>query len=137
MGEAYFELERYDLALECFSISLDIKKKRLPINDICIAETLINIGDIFIRKGKSNEQYKIKARFYYEKALDIYISNKHISTVQIFHLIGLIYENMHKYHLAIEYYKKALKIFHHYSISDNSVLETCENNIARIKWLMK
>ncbi|CAF4849489.1 unnamed protein product [Rotaria sp. Silwood1] len=113
IGETYFELERYDTALECFFISLNIKLKRLVINDVRTAETLMNI------------------------ALAIYTTNKCVNTIHILNRIGTIYENIHKYRLAIQYYTKALEAFENYFLSDDSVKQACENNLARIKWLIK
>ncbi|CAF1369806.1 unnamed protein product [Rotaria sordida] len=137
IGEVYFEFEGYDTALECFFISLNIKLKRLAINDIRTAETLMNIGNVFIKKAEITKQYKIKARFYYEKALDIYTANKHINTIHILNRLGAIYENIHKYYLAIEYYRNALEKFENYFLSDDFLKQTCQNNLARIKWLIK
>ncbi len=114
-----------------FFISLNIKLKRLSIDDVSTAETLMNIGDIFIKKGNSNEQYKIKGRFYYEKALKIYKINKHVNGIHILNGIGHIYENIHKYRLANDYYSEA---FENYVLSNDTVKKTCENNLARIKW---
>ncbi|CAF4179480.1 unnamed protein product [Rotaria sordida] len=141
IGDVYLGLERYDSALECFYISLNIKLKCLSANDVSTAETLMNIGDVFFEKEKnerwkSNEQYKIKSRFYYEKALEIYTKNKHVNTIHTLNRIGIIYEEIHKYHVALQYYRKALETFGTDILSDDSLKEICENNVARIKWLM-
>jgi len=137
VGDACFAMGMYDKALECYFISLNIKLKCLPTNDIRIAKSLTNIGDVYIKKGNNNVQYKIKGRFYYEKALEIYKINKHVNTIHILNRIGHIHENMNKYHLANQYYSEALEVCKNYFLSDDSVKKTCENNLARIKWLME
>jgi tetratricopeptide (TPR) repeat protein len=90
------------------------------------------LGDVYNEKG-----YKIKARLYYEKALIIYEKKKHVNAIDILNCIGTIYENISKYHLALEYFKKAFAYSEKYFPSEDSVKETNENNIARVKWFMK
>ncbi len=78
-----------------------------------------------------------KARYYFEQVLDIYTIKKDINCIRTLNRIGSIYENIHKYHLALEYYRQAVAIFEKYFPFDNSLKETNNDNIARVKYLMK
>ncbi|UJR20180.1 hypothetical protein I4U23_023312 [Adineta vaga] len=143
IGDICFVKEMYDDALECYCISLNIKLKyKKTKNDIDLAETLQNIGDVYFEKEteehwKSNEQHQIKARFYYEKALTIYLTQKHEKAIHILNHIGSIYENISKYHLALQYYRQAIAIAEKDFPSDDAIKETSIDSIARVKWLLR
>jgi tetratricopeptide (TPR) repeat protein len=132
VGNEFFKKEFYDCALECYLISLNMKLECLSNDHIDIADSLMVLGDVYVKKN-----FKIQARFYYEKSLIIYESKEHFNTIDVLNCIGMIYENICKYYLALEYYKKALAFSEKYYPADNSVKTTNENNIARIKWFIK
>jgi tetratricopeptide (TPR) repeat protein len=142
IGDIFSVKEMYDNALECYLISLNIKLQCLSSDDVSIAETLINIGDVYIeqeenQQWQSDEQYHIKARHYFEQALDIYITNKDINSIRTLNRIGSIYENIHKYHLALDYYGQAMEISEKYFPFDESFKKTNNDNITRVKQLLK
>ncbi|CAF3844036.1 unnamed protein product [Rotaria sordida] len=141
IGHAFFTNEKYDCALECFFASLTIRVQCLPSDHIDIAQSFLLIGDVFFELEKiadweSIEQYRIKARFYYEQALAIYREKQHANTGYVLHSIGSIYENIHKYHRALEYYYQVWAWYQQYPPAEDSDREKCERSIARVKWFM-
>ncbi|CAF1300973.1 unnamed protein product [Rotaria sordida] len=137
IGNIFLEKKIFDEALECYLISLNMKLECLPANHVDIADSLMFLGDVYVEKANlEHKQCKLKARSYYEQALIIYQKLDHYNTIYILNAIGDIYEKMHKYRLAILYYRKALEMCEKYSSADKSVRERIENNMARIQWLM-
>ncbi|CAF1449040.1 unnamed protein product [Adineta steineri] len=142
IADMFFNKNIYDNALECYLTSLEMKSKCLPIADVRTAETLENIGNTYFEQDKNqlcenDEQYQIKARCYYEKALDIYKIKNDITTIYILNRIASIYENIRQYHCALEYYEQAKYFIENYFSLENSIKETNEHDITRMKRLIK
>ena len=112
VGDQFFTKGIYDHALECYFISLDIKLECLPLDDIGIAETVLDIGDLYYELEKdqqreSNDQFESRASAYYTKAVHMYKAKNDVNLIHICNRIGSLYEKIHKYHLALEYYTQA------------------------------
>ena len=56
--EAYSEGE-YEKAMKCFSTALKTQRLTLGVNDICIAHTLENYGDVCVSAGKNDEAVEV------------------------------------------------------------------------------
>ncbi|CAF1537065.1 unnamed protein product, partial [Rotaria sordida] len=74
IGNIFFEKEFYDYALECYLIGLKMRLDCLPNEHLDIAESLMFLGDVYIKKDYLNQ-----AQSYYEKALIIYENKEHVN----------------------------------------------------------
>ena len=122
----------YDGALKCYLISLNMRRKCLPDDHTDIADSLMLLGDVYMKKDSP-----IEARGYYEKALIVYESKEHFNSIDVFNCIGLIYENIHEYHLAFKYYEKAYTFSEKYFPENILVKLENEKNIVRVQPFVK
>jgi len=132
IGNEFFKKEFYECALECYSISLNMRLKCLPNDHIDIADSFMFLGDVYAKKDSPTQ-----AQSYYEKALIIYESKEHFNTIDVLNCTGTIYENMREYHRALQYYQRAFNFSEKYFPSNNLVKIINENNITRVHQLMK
>ncbi|CAF1516051.1 unnamed protein product, partial [Rotaria sordida] len=128
IGNIFFEKEFYDYALECYLIGLKMRLDCLPNEHLDIAESLMFLGDVYIKKDYLNQ-----AQSYYEKALIIYENKEHVNSNYVLSSIGTIYENMSEYHIALQYYKRASAFRVKYFPLDNPMKIINEDNTTRVQ----
>ncbi|CAF4481319.1 unnamed protein product [Rotaria sp. Silwood2] len=138
IGNIFFDKDLFDAALECYLISLSMKAECLPSDHTNVAESFMRIGDVFAEKNKitSNEEYCAKALDYYKKALIIYQNCEHSNVAYVLNSIGSIYENLHEYPLALQYYREGCTMYQKYYPSEETIRQINENNISRVQGLM-
>ncbi|CAF2781028.1 unnamed protein product [Rotaria sp. Silwood2] len=137
IGNVFSDKKLFDNALECYLISLNMKLECLLEDHVDIAESFMYLGDVYNEKvNVEKEEYKFKAQSYYERALLIYQKWNHSNTVYIFNCIGGIYENIHEYRIAVEYYGKSLEMAEKYYPSNESVQQIYKNNIPRVELVL-
>ncbi|UJR08021.1 hypothetical protein I4U23_012299 [Adineta vaga] len=98
-----FEKELYVYAFECYLLSLNMRLECLPNDHLDVAESLMFLGDVHVKIDIQN-----KALMYYEQALNIYEDKEHFNSIYVLNSMGTVYENMHQYHLALNYFTRTL-----------------------------
>jgi tetratricopeptide (TPR) repeat protein len=109
-----------------------MRLKCLPNDHTDIADSYMFLGDVYNKKDSPNE-----AQSYYEKVLTIYEKKEHFNAIDVLNCIETIYENMRKYHLALQYYQRAFDFSEKYFSSNDLVKITNKNNINRVQPLIK
>ncbi|MGE4418216.1 MAG: tetratricopeptide repeat protein [Sulfurimonas sp.] len=101
------KLDEYEKAIDYYYKILDIQVNE-PNNDMKIAKIYNDLGTVYSHFGEP-----LKAKEYFEKALEIYLNdfenNKYNISI-IFNNIGGFYYKYGEHDEAIIYYKKALKL---------------------------
>jgi len=109
IGTAYSVKAEYDLALEYYNKTLQIRKELLGEEHTSVAALYDNIGIVYTNKA----EYDMALEFYYQ-SLEIKIKQlgeNNINVALTYNNLGIAYKGKSEYDLALEYYFKALKKF--------------------------
>eukprot|EP00942_MAST-04A_sp_MAST-4A-sp1_P012703 g12703.t1 len=122
---------KYDLVLEYYNKSLDMKINTLGKNDTEIAGIYNNIAAIYDSQNKYDEALE-----YMYKSLEIYINQlgkDHPDIVDIYNTIGNLYYNQSKYHEALTCYHDSYYILKKEFGEDHPKTKRTFNDVQRCK----
>lgn len=141
IGDICFIKDELDLALECYFTSLGIRTECHLDDPLELTASFINIADTYVAMKKTcyntaAKQCSIKARRYYEMALNVYQELQHSTVVDILYKLGSMYEYMKQYRRALDYYQQGLKSCEKNISSEIVDAETFEECISRVRWLI-
>jgi CHAT domain-containing protein len=108
IGYFYTNIGKHDSAFYYLDKALQIRQKKLPPDDIELANTLYNIG-----RNHENQFELDKALYYHDRALTIRqvkLDPEHESLANSLHQIGSAYQKLGNYDRAIDYCNQALAI---------------------------
>ena len=128
LSDCYVGFSKFDIALECLQISLNIKLKKLDKELHDIANSYSRIALILDDKG----EYDL-ALDYLNKCLKIRLSKLgdfHPDTADVLVNIGLLWKRKGKYDIALEYYNKGEEIIRKNYGDSHSELATILSNKA-------
>jgi tetratricopeptide (TPR) repeat protein len=138
IGMAFMMKGQIDLSLSYHVKALHRRNKIFPDGDISICSSLSHTGNLYHLKKEH-----ILALQYYENALIMY-QKLFPDTYQINYNVGEIFFNMSNIYkitdnlnLAQQYAEKALDIFHNTTIPQNPSRIAAQENIDKIKELIK
>ncbi|CAF1030410.1 unnamed protein product [Rotaria sordida] len=130
LGEIALEKGDYDVSLEWYYKSLEIKMRTLTSHHPDIAESHNSIGVVHRKKGDY-----IRALESYTKALTIFkqvFNEDNTKIAKCYNNMGNIYQLEKKYSDALEYYQKALAIQQRQLCDDHPDLGSSYGNIGNV-----
>ena len=135
LGDSYTLIYEYLKAIDCYQAALDIREKTLPQNDLLIANTLINLGNVFVHLKIHEKAYK-----YYKKAEFVYNQNKESTDedkAMCYLNIGNVFRLRGDYIQALNYFEQSLLIRLANPRLANKNLAQCYGNIATVYAFME
>ncbi|CAF1556036.1 unnamed protein product [Rotaria sp. Silwood1] len=130
LGEIALEKGDYDVSLEWFYKSLEIKLQKLVSHHPDLAESYNSIGVVHRKKGDYRQALES-----YTKALAIFkqaFNEDNIKIAKCYNNMGNIYQLEMKYSDALEYYQKALAIQQRQLHGDHPDLGSSYGNIGGV-----
>ncbi|CAF3773040.1 unnamed protein product [Rotaria sp. Silwood1] len=130
LGEIALEKGDYDVSLEWFYKSLEIKLQKLVSHYPDLAESYNSIGVVHRKKGDYRQALES-----YTKALAIFkqaFNEDNIKIAKCYNNMGNIYQLEMKYSDALEYYQKALAIQQRQFHGDHPDLGSSYGNIGGV-----
>jgi tetratricopeptide (TPR) repeat protein len=118
----------YDISLQWYQKSLDIRMRTRPSDYVNIGNTHNCIGNVDRKKGDH-----VRALESYNKAVSLFKQagdEKHPAMAHLYNNIGIVYQKQKKYSKALTCYEKALAIQQKHLPSDHSDLAMSYNNIG-------
>jgi tetratricopeptide (TPR) repeat protein len=133
MARIYYDLEKYDLALNSFKKSLKMSR---DLNRSEKATILSNIGSCYEQLNVNN-----KALAYYTRSLLMYRqvnkTDEHSNIGIVLNNIASIHYKLNEYQQALEFYEQSLQIYSKLDKSHCGTMAQILNNIGMVLNNMK
>ena len=128
LGNIFREEHDYNLALNHYEKSFEIRQQQFPSNDPYIAASYATIGLTYRMKNDPD-----RAIDYYRKASQIYkmiYQSDHVSLATVLDGIGSVYFDKKRFEKALKYQTKALEMYKRVLPKDHLDIARCLGNIG-------